>query len=165
MKCTKIILASYKNFDGALKAIDKRIESKCYYSFSDTRPCERIAEEVFSLIRKKSSLLALKSKVDKVFSLLDPIEKDLLRCKYLDKKPENKFKFSLRTYFRKQAKLFMKLDEYFSFIGICDEKFFEEFKSNSFMMCAKIKAEDVKRVRCSFLENADEEKKLLRKTA
>ena len=165
MNCTKIILSSYSNFDAAIRAAEKRIESKCSSSYSDRRPCEKIAEEILELSAKKRKIVELKRKVDIVFSKLDDVERDLLNCKYLDIKPKNKFSFSLRTYFRKQAALIKKLDEYFSFIGIRDEDFFEEFKDVPFIIGAKIKAENVKRLKCAFSEFADETARKNRKTA
>ena len=165
MDCTKIILSSYSNFQRAIAAADKAIKSKAECSFSDRRPCETIVEEILVLLEKKNKIVRLKKKVDTVFALLDAVEIDLLNCKYLDKKPQNKFEFSLRTYFRKQAALEKKLDKYFSYIGINDADFFEEFKSVPFIMGAKIKAENVKRLKCAFSENADEIARSKRKTA
>ena len=165
MNCTKIILSSYANFDRAIKAAEKRIRSKSEYSFNDKRPCEKIVEEILDLMCKKNKIIGLKKKVDLVFSTLDHIEKDLLNCKYLDKKPNNKFCFSLRTYFRKQAALEKKLDIYFSYVGLNDKDFFEYFKDVPFILCAKIKVENVKRLKCAFFENADEDARLKRKTA
>ena len=158
MECTKIILASYKNFDAYIEELDKRIENICVYSHRSNLDCESIAESVFKISARKEKVLDLKQKVDKVFSLLSDEERDLIRLKYFDEHIDRTFDYSLRTYFRKQLRLFEKLDLYFSYIGISDESFFEKFKGDKFFVSAKIKADDVKRIACHFNDYAKKKK-------
>ena len=156
MNCTKIILSSYYNFNRMIKAFDYNVEERCLLSFHDNRDVETIFSEISDIMARKQKYVVLKNRVDAVFALLTDEETDLLRCKYFYKKARNKFDFSLRTYFRKQEKLLLKLDEYFSFIGINDEKFFKDFEKESFILCAKIKTDDTKRMACSFYRNCTE---------
>ena len=165
MDCTKIILSSLENFDRVIFAIEEEIDERCLRSYDFRTPSSLFAEEILNLIDRKERLILLKKKVDKVISLLSSEEKDLLYCKYCGILPDKPFGFSLRTYFRKQVKLFEKLDEYLSFIGISDERFKEEFESEPFIMCAKIKAEDVKRLKCLFVQGTKKNNADLKKTA
>ncbi len=165
MNCTKIILSSYNNLNKVIRAIEDDIDDKCVFSFGNKMPCAQFVDQITEMIERKERLKLLKWKIDKVFSCLDDEEIDLLNCKYLNRPPKNKFCFSLRTYFRKQVKLLSKLDEYFSFIGLTDEKFFEEFKNDRFITSATIKAEDIKRIRCLYFENAESEGELVQKSA
>ena len=159
MQCAKIILSSYKNLDKVISAIDESVIEACVGSYKDKRRVEKIFEDILKKIERKNKLLELKRKVDKVFSLLSDEEKDLLFCKYLDISPKTPFNFSLRTYFRKQANLLEKLDRYFSYIGINDENFFKDFSNDRYMMSAKIKSDDVKRLACSYYKYCAEDKK------
>ena len=140
--------------------IDNCVEKRCFSSYYDNRPVDVIFSEIADLIERKNKLIGLKKKIDLVFSLLSEEEIDLLNCKYFGKKPKNPFLFSMRTYFRKQKRLFLKLDEYFSFIGINDEKFFSDFKGDRFISLAKIRSDDIKRLSVAFFSDRkkDEEK-------
>ena len=160
MECTKIILSSYSNVERVVKEIDNCIEKRCFNSYYDNRPVDSIFSEIADMIERKNKLTDLKKKVDLVFSLLSEEEIDLLNCKYFGKKPKNPFLFSMRTYFRKQKRLLIKLDEYFSFIGINDEKFFSDFKGDRFIALAKIRSDDIKRLSHSFFSDCkiDDEK-------
>ena len=158
MECTKIILASYKKLDALIGEIDERVEKRCVYSYLDRTDCETIAVAILKMMKRKNDIVSLKKKVDLVFSLLSDEERDLLKLKYFDENVERKFDFCLRTYFRKQARLLKKLDEYFSFIGISDENFFSTFGQDKFFTSAKIKTEDIKRLACRFNDGFAAEK-------
>ena len=162
MECTKTILSAYKNLDRVINEIERCVEDRCLGSYYDNREVSIIFNEIAAMIERKDKLIGLKKKIDYVFSLLSDEEIDLLNCKYFSKRVKNKFDFSLRTYFRKQVRLFNKLDEYFGYIGIIDEYFFKEFKNDRFFRCAKIKADDVKRSTCDYYKNCTE-KNLLKK--
>ena len=150
MECTKIILSSYPKMDKVIASIERSIEERCYSSFHDGRCVETIFDEIASNIERQEKLVLLKEMVDKVFSLLSENELDLLRCKFFDEKPKNPFDFSIRTYFRRQKKLIEKLDTYFAYIGISDEGFFNDFSGDRFILCSKIKSDDIKRLACSY---------------
>ena len=153
MECTKIILSAYPKLEKVILSIEKCINERCYLSFHDNRDTLSIFSDIADLIERKNKLIGLKRKADKVISLLSEDEIDLLNCKFFNKMPKKPFSFTVRTYFRRQKKLLKKLDEYFSFIGLCDEKFFEDFKNDRFILCCKIKSDDIKRIKCAFNEN------------
>lgn len=165
MNCTKIILSSYNNLNKMIQAIEDEIDDKCVFSYGNKMPCAEIVEDIAGMINRKERFKLLKWKIDKVFSFLNDEEIDLLNCKYLNKPPKHKFDFSLRTYFRKQVRLLKKIDEYFSYIGLSDETFFDEFKNDRFITSAAIKAEDIKRLKCLYFENAGEIRKCVKKSA
>ena len=64
-----------------------------------------------------------------MFSRFSEEERQLLRFKYEGIKPNGRFDYSLRTYFRKQKKLLKKVELYLGYLGIDEHVFKTEYEN------------------------------------
>ena len=127
MEYAKILLSAYPNLNRVIKTENDNYMRRCYNSAYFCEPTEAFATALIDMMEKRKKLIDLKEKLDLLFSRLSEEEKALIMFKYAGVIPENKFEFSLRTYFRKQKKLLKKIETYLNYLNITEDVFKERY--------------------------------------
>ena len=122
-----ILLSAYPNLDNVIKVEGENYLRRCLNSAYFMAPTEKVACSILSVYETKEKLIVLKNKLDLLFSRLDDEEKALIFLKYAGVQPKEKFKFSSRTYFRKQIKLLEKVKEYLGYLNLTEDVFIREY--------------------------------------
>ena len=129
MGYANVLISAYPNLGSVIKTENDNYLRRCLNSAYFNEPVETFTEKLLSMIAEKQKLIDLKCKLDVLFSRLTDEEKALILFKYTGKVPENKFCFSLRTYFRKQKRLQKKIETFLSYLNITEDVFEREYKN------------------------------------
>ena len=145
MDYVNVILTSYPRLDKLILGYKECVSMRCRTSCYLVEPVEKTFFKIYEKKIILEKLAILKKKIDILLSRLNEEERALIYIKYFDIKPQVKFGFSLRTYFRKQKKLKEKIKKYLSYLGIDEKSFEEDYMSISFFQMMKIRCEEIKR--------------------
>ncbi len=144
MDYVQILMTSYPKLDrvimGYRDCITLRCRGSLFFWESPEEICTKIIEKKLILER----LVSLKSKLDVLLERLNDEEKDLIYMKYLEIPPKKKFKFTKRTYFRKQNKLLGKVKKYLSYLRIDEDTFERDYMCIPFFRLMKETCEETK---------------------
>ncbi|MBR2341828.1 MAG: hypothetical protein IKA72_05420 [Clostridia bacterium] len=146
--CVKAILYTYPKLKMLEEAYSQHIENKAVLSYRYRGdPCE-LVEYIAEEILKKQKLAGLKRELDCLFDKLSEEEYLLLSIRYFGKisraKNENvkadgakelieKYHWSERSYYRKQARVLKKMIAEINRIGITKEVFEKEYLQFEFL--------------------------------
>ena len=127
MKYSKIIMKAYPFLENVIETERKNYTVRCLNSAYYPTDTAVFCEQLLSRMEQRKKLYDLKRKLDVLFSRLTDLEKDLILFKYAGKTPRTPFKFTERTYFRKQVKLIKKIEKFLSYLNVSDEQFERDF--------------------------------------
>ena len=145
MNYAEVLLLAYPDLDRMIENEKVGYLERCYQSAYFFEPCDKFAEKLMEKLEIRNRLIDLKSKLDCLYSRLDDEEKALIKFKYCGVLPENKFDFSLRTYFRKQIKLLDKIKEYLTYLNVTEEVFKRDYSKLIYFEVLKEVAEKKRR--------------------
>ena len=151
--CVKAILYTYPKLKGLEEDYGQHIENKAVLSYRYLGDPSALAEYIAGEILKKQRLAWLKNQLDCLFSKLSEEEYLLLSIRFFGKisraKAENekldrfeldgakdlieKYRWSERSYYRKQARVLKKMIAEINRIGITKEVFEKEFLEFEFL--------------------------------
>ncbi len=132
----KVLLYAYPHLTGLANQIDELVLKRALGSFSNFTSCEKQAELIIDMTWQKSNLLALKVRLDEIFSRLNEYELTLLEYKYFKRKSKDSFTgfdTTSRQYFRNQIKLIDKISAIFEKVGMTEKWFNENYLQIDFM--------------------------------
>lgn len=124
----KTALYAYPNIQAVADQIDELVEKRALSSMTDFTSVVNQCEKILDLTAQKDGLFALKLHIEDVLKQLDAEQLDCIEYRYFKRKPKEYFEgfdFDSRTYFRKQAKLAIKVAKQLENNGATD-KWFEE---------------------------------------
>ncbi len=131
----KAVLYAYPFLDTVSEDYGIHIKNKAILSYRKNEPAEIVAERIVEEIFEKRWLEWLKEKVEAVLIKLSETERTLVKLRYFRKNKKEKLswqireKWSERTYFRMQDKLYGKLKRFFAQVGFTVEVFREHFEN------------------------------------
>ena len=131
----KAVLYAYPFLDTVREDYGIHIKNKAILSYRRNEPAEVVAEKIVEEIFEKRHLEWLKGKVEEALDKLSQTERLLVKIRYFRKnKKEQRTdevleKWSERTYFRMQEKLYEKLKRIFERMGFTMEVFKRNFEN------------------------------------
>lgn len=136
-KFEKDVYVIYKNMDGLIRNLDKKIKRQALVSFG-------VANVIFSidlvacLVQKKLTLLEYKRRLDLLFSRLSTKEIRCLRLKFVAPKAELDKIEKDRKYYRETSEAVETFSFYLDAVGITETDFYRDCKMfSNYFQCAK----------------------------
>ena len=132
----KVLLYAYPHLTGLANQIDELVLKRALSSFSNFTSCEKQTEMMIDMSWQKVNLLALKVRLDEIFSQLTENEMMLLEYKYFKRKSKEyfaDFDSTSRAYFRNQLKLIDKISSLLERAGMTEKWFNENYLQIDFM--------------------------------
>lgn len=130
----KVLLKAYPHLTGIIGDMDRLVRKKAFTSHASCYGCLKLSEGILSIMDKKERLIGLKLRLDGILKNYTVEEKWLLENRYFRRSEclktllsEVRVDFSLRTYYRKQQRVFAKFCKSLDFRGMCESWFIDNY--------------------------------------